>query len=300
MEKRHLDRRLAQMEAEGTRFRPGVDVGDDVTGRAAARPLRRRRARRRRDRCRATCRARAASSTASCRRWSTCRRPTGAALGEPSRCPPSRRRTASTSSSSAAATPAPTASGTAHRQGAASVTQLEIMPRPPEERPGTPAVADVPDDLPGLQRARGGRRAAVRRQHRRSSSATTQGSVAGAAAGRGASWSTAASPPVEGTEREIPAAPRPARHGLHRPGARAAARAARRRARRAGQRAPRRGLRHHGPRRLRGRRRRPRPVADRLGHRRGPLLRRGRRPLADWRYRAACADRAHRATDRWS
>src|SRR6185312_9036146 len=32
MEKRHLDRRLAQMEAEGTRFRPGVDVGHDVTG----------------------------------------------------------------------------------------------------------------------------------------------------------------------------------------------------------------------------------------------------------------------------
>ena len=27
MEKRHLDRRLAQMAAEGTRFRPGVDVG---------------------------------------------------------------------------------------------------------------------------------------------------------------------------------------------------------------------------------------------------------------------------------
>ena len=31
MEKRHLDRRLAQMEAEGTRFRAGTDVGVDVT-----------------------------------------------------------------------------------------------------------------------------------------------------------------------------------------------------------------------------------------------------------------------------
>lgn len=31
MEKHHLDRRLAQMEAEGTRFRPGVDVGVDVS-----------------------------------------------------------------------------------------------------------------------------------------------------------------------------------------------------------------------------------------------------------------------------
>nr|MCU0266465.1 glutamate synthase subunit beta [Actinomycetes bacterium] len=32
MEKHHLDRRLAQMEAEGTRFRPGVNVGLDITG----------------------------------------------------------------------------------------------------------------------------------------------------------------------------------------------------------------------------------------------------------------------------
>jgi glutamate synthase (NADPH/NADH) small chain len=32
MEKRHLDRRLAQMEAEGTRFRAGVTVGVDLTG----------------------------------------------------------------------------------------------------------------------------------------------------------------------------------------------------------------------------------------------------------------------------
>ena len=31
MEKRHLDRRLAQMEAEGTEFRASVDVGTDVT-----------------------------------------------------------------------------------------------------------------------------------------------------------------------------------------------------------------------------------------------------------------------------
>ncbi len=31
MEKRHLDRRLAQMEDEGTEFRAGVDIGSDVT-----------------------------------------------------------------------------------------------------------------------------------------------------------------------------------------------------------------------------------------------------------------------------
>ena len=34
MEKRHLDRRLAQMEAEGTEFRTDVDVGTDVTAEA--------------------------------------------------------------------------------------------------------------------------------------------------------------------------------------------------------------------------------------------------------------------------
>jgi glutamate synthase (NADPH/NADH) small chain len=32
MEKRHLDRRIAQMKAEGTRFRSGVDVGVDISG----------------------------------------------------------------------------------------------------------------------------------------------------------------------------------------------------------------------------------------------------------------------------
>ncbi|WP_026554309.1 glutamate synthase subunit beta [Arthrobacter sp. 35W] len=31
MEKEHLDRRLAQMTAEGTRFRPGVEVGKDIS-----------------------------------------------------------------------------------------------------------------------------------------------------------------------------------------------------------------------------------------------------------------------------
>ena len=32
MEKRHLDRRIAQMEAEGVKFRAGVEVGIDITG----------------------------------------------------------------------------------------------------------------------------------------------------------------------------------------------------------------------------------------------------------------------------
>src|SRR5690606_25948998 len=31
LEKVHIDRRIAQMEAEGTRFRPGVEIGVDIT-----------------------------------------------------------------------------------------------------------------------------------------------------------------------------------------------------------------------------------------------------------------------------
>ena len=31
LEKTHIDRRLAQMEAEGTRFRPGIEIGRDIT-----------------------------------------------------------------------------------------------------------------------------------------------------------------------------------------------------------------------------------------------------------------------------
>src|SRR5207249_7117586 len=34
MEKRHLERRLAQMAAEGTQFRSGVEVGVDITAEA--------------------------------------------------------------------------------------------------------------------------------------------------------------------------------------------------------------------------------------------------------------------------
>jgi glutamate synthase (NADPH/NADH) small chain len=76
MEKSVLDRRLDQMEAEGTRFRCGVDVGGAITGDAT------------RDRydavvlaigatVRATFRSRSGRWWASCRRWTSCRRPTG-------------------------------------------------------------------------------------------------------------------------------------------------------------------------------------------------------------------------------
>ena len=56
--------------------------------------------------------------------------------------------------------------GTAHRQGAASVHQFEIMPRPPEERADVDAVAHLPADVPGGLGARRGRRAGLLGQHR--------------------------------------------------------------------------------------------------------------------------------------
>ncbi len=42
--------------------------------------------------------------------------------------------------------------GTAHRQGAPSVHQFEIMPRPPDERAETHAVAPLAADVPHRRR----------------------------------------------------------------------------------------------------------------------------------------------------
>ncbi len=138
MEKRHLDARLAQMEAEGTRFRPGLRVGEDVTGRQL------------RDRYDAVVLAVGATAP---RDLDVPGRELGGVLQAMQYLPPANRR--------ALGEPAddlPFADVTAHdkdvviigggdtgadclgtalRQGARSVTQLEIMPRPPEERPGT-------------------------------------------------------------------------------------------------------------------------------------------------------------------
>ena len=56
--------------------------------------------------------------------------------------------------------------GTAHRQGAASVTQLEIMPRPPETPWRREPVAAVRDGVQDHVRPRGGRRPPFQREHR--------------------------------------------------------------------------------------------------------------------------------------
>ena len=64
--------------------------------------------------------------------------------------------------------------GTSHRQGAASVTQLEIMPQPGEDRPSGQPWPTYPMTLPGLLGPRGGRRPRLLGLDARSSSATTR------------------------------------------------------------------------------------------------------------------------------
>ncbi|MFD4904436.1 glutamate synthase subunit beta [Kitasatospora purpeofusca] len=132
MEKRHINRRVEQMRAEGTRFRTGVHVGEDITGQQL------------RERFDAVVVAAGAT--------------TARDLPVPGRElkgvhqameylplankvqegdfvePPISAKGKHVVVIGGGDTGADCV-GTAHRQGAASVTQLEIMPRPGEERP---------------------------------------------------------------------------------------------------------------------------------------------------------------------
>jgi glutamate synthase (NADPH/NADH) small chain len=133
MEKRILDRRLAQMEREGTRFRPGVEVGKDLSV--------------------ADLKARydAVILATGATQWRDLEIPgrefmgiyqameylpwgNKQALGELSSTPQidaAGKRVVILGGGDTGAD----CLGTAHRQGAASVTQIEIMPRPTDERP---------------------------------------------------------------------------------------------------------------------------------------------------------------------
>ncbi|HLR96092.1 MAG TPA: glutamate synthase subunit beta [Jiangellaceae bacterium] len=132
LEKRHVDRRLDQMRAEGTIFRAGVDVGTDLTGQAL---------RKRYDAV-----VLAVGATA----WrdlpvpgqdldgihqameylSQANRVTNGDTGE-SQVTAQGKDVVIIGGGDTGAD----CLGTAHRQGARSVTQLEIMPQPPHTRP---------------------------------------------------------------------------------------------------------------------------------------------------------------------
>jgi glutamate synthase (NADPH/NADH) small chain len=131
MEKRHLERRLDQMEAEGTRFRPGVDVGSDVTGHQL------------RERYDAVVLAVGATAW---RDLDVPGRDLDGVMQAMQYLPPANRAALGEAFTGVSAQgkdvviigggdTGADCLGTAHRQGARSVTQLEIMPRPPEERP---------------------------------------------------------------------------------------------------------------------------------------------------------------------
>jgi glutamate synthase (NADPH/NADH) small chain len=134
MEKQHLDRRLDQMRAEGTTFRAGVNVGVDITGTDL---------RKRYD---------AVVIATGATRWRGLEVP-GADLAGIHQAMEYLPLSNQVQEGDLVTTPVDAAGrhvvilgggdtgadclGTAHRQGAASVTQLEIMPRPPDERPGS-------------------------------------------------------------------------------------------------------------------------------------------------------------------
>ncbi|KWW99865.1 glutamate synthase subunit beta [Carbonactinospora thermoautotrophica] len=132
MEKRHLNRRIEQMRAEGTRFRTGVEIGRDVD----ARDLRKR--------------YDAVVIATGATQWRDLHVPGRELNGihQAMEYLPLANKVCEgdylTSPISAegkhvviigGGDTGADCLGTAIRQGAASVTQLEIMPRPPEERP---------------------------------------------------------------------------------------------------------------------------------------------------------------------
>ena len=132
MEKRHLDRRVAQMQAEGVKFRAGVDVGTDVTGTDL---------RKRYD---------AVVLAVGATQWRDLPVPGRelAGIHQAMEFLPGANRV---QEGDLEVAPIDVAGkhvviigggdtgadclGTSHRQGAASVTQLEILPQPPESRP---------------------------------------------------------------------------------------------------------------------------------------------------------------------
>jgi glutamate synthase (NADPH/NADH) small chain len=132
MEKSVLDRRLAQMKSEGTRFRNGVDVGADLTGKAL------------RDRYDAVVLALGATVP---RDLSVPGRELDGVMQAMEFLPAANRvalgekvenQVVATGKDVIVIGGGDTGAdciGTAHRQGARSVTSLEIMPRPGDDRP---------------------------------------------------------------------------------------------------------------------------------------------------------------------
>jgi glutamate synthase (NADPH) small chain len=200
MEKSVLDRRLAQMQSEGTRFRNGVDVGADLTGKAL------------RDRYDAVVLALGATVP---RDLSVPGRELDGVMQAMEFLPAANRvalgekvenQVVATGKDVIVIGGGDTGAdciGTAHRQGARSVTSLEIMPRPGDDRP----VAQPWPTYPNLFRVAGAHEEGGQRVY-----AVNTKQILGDELGRVRALLLVEVTPgaggfveVEGSEREIPA-----------------------------------------------------------------------------------------------
>ena len=184
--------------------------------------------------------------------------------------------------------------GTSIRQGAKSVTQLEIMPTPPEDRPSNQPWPTYPM----IYRVSSAHEESGERVYSVSTSEFlgADGKVTSLRMSE-VKFDAGKLVAIEGTDQEIPAELVLLAMGFTGPEKdtvvdQLGVDSGSARQHRTGQR-----LRHERRRRLRLRRRRPRPVADRLGHRRGPCLRRRGRRVPVRLHQAAPADSAHRPPD---
>jgi glutamate synthase (NADPH/NADH) small chain len=204
MEKRHLDRRIDQMLAEGTRFRTGVVVGGDAPGDLSGRQLL--------DRYDAVVLAVGATAR---RDLPVPGRDLAGVLQAMEYLPPANRAALGEDPPdlvSAAGKDVVIIGGgdtgadclgTALRQGARSVTQLEIMPRPPQERP-----ADQPwPTYPMTFRVSSAHEEGGRREYAVSTTELVDDGTGAVGALRLVEVRRGAGgfEPVPGTEREIPA-----------------------------------------------------------------------------------------------
>ena len=270
MEKRHLDRRLAQMEAEGTEFRTGVERRRRRHRRRAARP----------------------SSTPSC---SPAAPPLARDLPIPGReldgihqameyLPLANRVQEGDLDRLARSTPTGKhvviiGGGDTGADCLGTVAPPGRRERPPvrdhapaARRPGRrQPVADLAADLPHLLGPRGGRRARVLRQHRALPRRRRRPASGRCAAARGRDGRRPRSRRSRAPTSSSPCRPRAPGHGLRRPRAGAGcSSSSASSSTRAATSARDDELGHQRRRRLRRRRHGPRPEPDRVGHRRGP------------------------------
>ena len=294
MEKSVLDRRIAQMEAEGTRFRSGVDVGGDVTGQQL------------RDRYDAVVLAIGATVP---RDLPVPGRELDGVMQAMDFLPPANRVALGETVEGQVTAEGKDVIvigggdtgadciGTSHRQGARSVTSLEIMPRPGEERVAGQPWPTYPMIFRVASRARGGRRARLRRLHQGGPRRGRQGRRASAVVE--VRMGDKGFEEVEGTERVLPAQLVLLAMGFLGPQGPGVVEQLEVELDERSQRQARQGLHVRRARGLRRRRRRSRAVADRLGHRRGPVGRR-RASTASSPAPPPCRARSTRTTARSS